>query len=66
MSPKSLVQAWVDPFNRADSEYTVNSSLLAVPVYERFGFRRVSPTVEQSGIAFVPMRLAFGGDEDLD
>lgn len=35
---------------------TVNSTLYAVPVYERFGFVATGPRVEMNGIAFVPMR----------
>jgi GNAT superfamily N-acetyltransferase len=38
-------------------EFTVNSSLYAVPVYEKFGFRPTGPRVEQHGIAWVPMKL---------
>ena len=34
---------------------TVNASLYAVPVYERFGFRRNGDTVLDSGLAYVPM-----------
>jgi GNAT superfamily N-acetyltransferase len=37
-------------------EFTVNSSLLAVPVYERFGFERASAAVERNGISFIRMR----------
>jgi GNAT superfamily N-acetyltransferase len=37
-------------------EFTVNSSLLAVPVYERFGFERVSAPEQRNGISFVRMR----------
>jgi GNAT superfamily N-acetyltransferase len=39
-------------------EFTVNSSLLAVPVYERFGFERVSAPEHKNGISFVRMRYA--------
>ena len=39
-------------------EFTVNSSLLAVPVYERFGFERVSAPVQRHGISFIRMRYA--------
>lgn len=38
------------------SAFTVNSSRLAVPVYERFGFERVSTPVERNGISFIRMR----------
>jgi GNAT superfamily N-acetyltransferase len=40
--------------------FTVNSSLNAVPVYERFGFIPSGPKVEKHGIAFVPMVLVAG------
>ena len=36
---------------------TVNSTVYAVPVYEKFGFKASGPRVEQDGIAFVPMAL---------
>ena len=39
-------------------EFAVNSSLLAVPVYERFGFQRVSAPVQKHGISFIRMRYA--------
>lgn len=35
--------------------FTVNASVYAVPVYERFGFVATGPRVEANGIAFVPM-----------
>jgi GNAT superfamily N-acetyltransferase len=37
--------------------FTVNSSLNAVPVYERFGFVVSGPAVQTHGIAFQPMLL---------
>jgi GNAT superfamily N-acetyltransferase len=37
--------------------FTVNSTPVAVPVYERFGFQATGPRVEMNGIAYVPMRL---------
>ncbi|MFZ6756546.1 GNAT family N-acetyltransferase [Undibacterium sp. Ji50W] len=36
---------------------TVNSSLNAIPVYERFGFKATSKVVEMHGIAFLPMQF---------
>ena len=36
--------------------FTVNSTLYAVPVYERFGFRPVGTRMDKNGISFVPMR----------
>ncbi len=44
------------PVDQAMS-FTVNSSLMAVPVYRRLGFEQTSPQVEMHGIAVVPMRL---------
>lgn len=38
-------------------EFTVNSSLNAVEVYERFGFRAVGSIVEVHGVSFLPMRF---------
>lgn len=43
-------------------EFTVNSSLNAIPVYERFGFEPTSPRMEMNGIAFVPMKLTPRAD----
>ena len=37
--------------------FTVNSSVNAVPVYERFGFTATGAVQVQNGIAFVPMEL---------
>lgn len=39
--------------------FTVNSSLTAVVVYERFGFVRTGETVTMHGISFCPMRRPF-------
>jgi predicted GNAT family N-acyltransferase len=36
--------------------FTVNSSLIAEPVYKRFGFERVSDPIQEAGIEFVPIR----------
>jgi GNAT superfamily N-acetyltransferase len=44
-------------------EFTVNSSLYAVPVYERFGFRPTGPRVDEHGIAYVPMKLVLSPEE---
>jgi ribosomal protein S18 acetylase RimI-like enzyme len=44
------------------SVFTVNSSLNAVVVYERFGFVRSGAEVQAHGIAFLPMRLALKND----
>ncbi len=40
--------------------FTVNSSLNAVPVYERFGFVPSGSEVQTHGIAFLPMQLILG------
>jgi GNAT superfamily N-acetyltransferase len=40
--------------------FTVNSSRIAVPVYERFGFRVSGEPVEKHGICFVPMQMSLG------
>lgn len=42
--------------------FTVNSSLNAIPVYERFGFVATSPKIEKHGIVFVPMQLVAGAN----
>lgn len=39
-----------------DPDYTVNASLVAVPVYEAFGFRAAGPVARVHGISFLPMR----------
>jgi ribosomal protein S18 acetylase RimI-like enzyme len=44
------------------SSFTVNSSLKAVVVYERFGFVPSGAPVQAHGIAFLPMRLALKND----
>lgn len=45
-------------------EFTVNSSLEAVPVYEKFKFSRVGDIQYVNGICFQPMRLK-GGSNDI-
>jgi ribosomal protein S18 acetylase RimI-like enzyme len=37
--------------------FTVNSSNNAVPIYERFGFKRTGPAQEKNGVVFNPMEL---------
>lgn len=44
--------------------FTVNSSLNAVPVYERLGFTPSAPKVETHGIAFLPMKLDAGENSE--
>lgn len=48
--------------DRGACEFTVNSSLNAVVVYERFGFVRSGVQVQTHGIAFVPMKLTVTND----
>lgn len=43
--------------------FTVNASLYAVPVYERFGFQATGPEVRKDGVAYVPMELDGSLDE---
>jgi GNAT superfamily N-acetyltransferase len=38
-------------------DFTVNSSLPAVPVYQRFGFQPAAPVTRDHGVEFVPMKL---------
>lgn len=38
-------------------EFTVNSSMYALGVYEKFGFVAVSGPMEKGGVVFVPMKL---------
>ena len=44
-----------------DSPVTVNSTLHAVPVYQRFGFVATGPETARDGIVFVPMELRPAG-----
>jgi GNAT superfamily N-acetyltransferase len=37
--------------------FTVNSSMLAVPLYQSLGFRTAGERTEMNGIAFLPMAL---------
>jgi GNAT superfamily N-acetyltransferase len=39
-------------------KFTVNSSLNALPVYEKFGFVANGPVVQTHGVAFQPMQLS--------
>lgn len=41
----------------APSQFTVNSSLRAVPTYRAFGFEPAGEVVSVHGISFLPMRL---------
>ncbi|HEV7816938.1 MAG TPA: GNAT family N-acetyltransferase [Janthinobacterium sp.] len=40
--------------------FTVNSSVHAAAMYQRFGFVASGPRVEQHGIAYIPMQLTAG------
>lgn len=40
-------------------EFTVNSSLNAVPVYESFGFKPTSDVMQANGVSFLPMALSI-------
>ena len=37
----------------------VNSSVYAIPVYERFGFKASGPRVEAAGVTYVPMQMVI-------
>ena len=51
-------RAKADALASGNSEgFSVRSSELAVPVYERFGFRVTGVCAEKDGIKFVPMKL---------
>ena len=41
--------------------FTVNSSNAAVPIYERWGFRRAGPVQTSNGIVYNPMKLEAAG-----
>ena len=47
------------------THFTVNSSLAAIPVYERFGFTPSGPEVQAHGIAFLPMTLKLKSNAQL-
>jgi len=40
-------------------KFTVNSSLNALPVYEKFGFITCGPVVQSHGVMFQPMQLSL-------
>lgn len=50
-------QLWQTVRAASPGAMTVNASVYALPVYQRFGFVATGPRVEQNGIAYVPMRL---------
>lgn len=43
--------------NSLSSEFTVRSSMYAVPVYQKFGFIETEPKSNKDGIWFQPMRM---------
>jgi len=43
-------------------EFTVRSSVYAIPVYEHFGFEVTGPRVEGDGVTYVPMRLVLSNN----
>ncbi len=53
-----LWQALRGGFDDGAVRFSVNSSPLARPFYERLGFVADGPCVEMNGLAFVPMTLA--------
>lgn len=48
----------------SDPQFTVNSSLYAVPFYKELGFIAVSGVRQREGVKFVPM--LFGGRDCID
>ena len=42
-----------------DFSVVTNSSIYAIPVYERFGFKSIGPRVERAGVTYVPMQLVI-------
>jgi GNAT superfamily N-acetyltransferase len=49
---------WTHAINECASElYTLRSSLFAVPIYKKFGFKVVGEAGEKDGIGFQPMEL---------
>jgi ribosomal protein S18 acetylase RimI-like enzyme len=50
-----------DAVSNGVSMFTVNSSIYAVPIYEKFGFLVTSAPQSKSGINYVPMQLAVSG-----
>ena len=44
----------------ACSQITVNSSVFAIPFYQRLGFERVGPDKSEDGISYSPMVFTIG------
>ncbi|AMP00769.1 acetyltransferase family protein [Collimonas arenae] len=51
---------------KSRTEFTVNSSPSASPIYERFGFKKNGPPVEKHGIRFVPMHRPCTSSGSVD
>jgi hypothetical protein len=51
-----------DAVAQGTSHFTVNSSLYAVPVYQKFGFTPICEPQLKNGIRYVPMQLSIMGD----
>lgn len=55
-------QLWEHARSRSSScAFTVNSSLPAIPVYERFGFVATSAPQSKNGLSYVPMEYVPEG-----
>ena len=53
------LQAYID---KKANEITVNSTLFAEPVYQRFGFVAQGERVERNGVAYISMRKMVRND----
>jgi ribosomal protein S18 acetylase RimI-like enzyme len=43
----------------------VNSSIYAIPVYEKFGFKACGPPIEGTGVTYVPMELVISHGQSV-
>lgn len=50
-----------DAVSNGINMFTVNSSIYAVPIYEKFGFSPTSEPQTRNGINYVPMQLSVSG-----
>lgn len=62
IAPDALAEAIARPdfayfVGQLAGDITVRSSLVAVPVYERFGFTIAGPAAEKDGFGYQPMAL---------
>jgi len=46
-----------------DVRVVTNSSIYAIPVYERFGFKAIGPRAERAGVTYVPMQLVISNSQ---